>query len=42
MFEIVKSAEFAAAHALREYDGPCARSHGHNYKVEIVLRNRGM
>jgi 6-pyruvoyltetrahydropterin/6-carboxytetrahydropterin synthase len=38
VFEIVKSAEFAAAHALRDYDGPCARNHGHNYKVEIVIR----
>jgi 6-pyruvoyltetrahydropterin/6-carboxytetrahydropterin synthase len=39
-FEILKSAEFAAAHALREYNGPCARNHGHNYKVEIVIQGR--
>jgi 6-pyruvoyltetrahydropterin/6-carboxytetrahydropterin synthase len=38
VFEIVKSAEFAAAHALRDYDGACARNHGHNYKIEIVIR----
>jgi 6-pyruvoyltetrahydropterin/6-carboxytetrahydropterin synthase len=38
MFEIRKSAEFAAAHLLREYDGPCSRNHGHNYKVELVVR----
>jgi len=40
MFEIQKNAEFAAAHALRGYDGPCARPHGHNYKVEIVVRGK--
>lgn len=38
MFEIMKTAEFAAAHALRDYDGPCARNHGHNYKLEICVR----
>jgi len=38
MYEIRKSAEFAAAHSLRDYDGPCARNHGHNYRVEIVVR----
>lgn len=37
MFEIQVSATFAAAHALRDYDGPCARNHGHNYRVEAVL-----
>ena len=38
MFTIQKSAEFAAAHALRDYDGPCARNHGHNYKLEILVQ----
>lgn len=38
MFEIRKSAEFAAAHALRDYNGPCARNHGHNYKLEICVQ----
>lgn len=42
MFEIRKSAEFAAAHALRDYDGPCARPHGHNYKVEVVVRGENL
>jgi 6-pyruvoyltetrahydropterin/6-carboxytetrahydropterin synthase len=40
MFEVQKSAEFAAAHSLRDYDGPCARNHGHNYRVEVVVRGR--
>jgi 6-pyruvoyltetrahydropterin/6-carboxytetrahydropterin synthase len=30
--------EFAAAHRLREYDGNCERLHGHNWKVDVVLR----
>ncbi len=30
--------EFAAAHLLRGYDGPCARLHGHNWKVEVEVR----
>ena len=38
MYEIQKSAEFSAAHALRDYEGPCARNHGHNYRIEIVVR----
>jgi len=38
MYEVQKSAEFSAAHALRDYEGPCARNHGHNYRVEIVVR----
>ena len=40
MFEIRKSAEFAAAHLLRGYEGPCSRNHGHNYKVELVVRGK--
>ncbi len=30
--------EFAAAHRLRGYDGNCERLHGHNWKVDVVLR----
>ncbi len=29
--------DFAAAHALRGYEGPCARLHGHNWKVEVEV-----
>jgi 6-pyruvoyltetrahydropterin/6-carboxytetrahydropterin synthase len=39
MFEVQKSASFSAAHALRDYEGPCARNHGHNYRVEVVVRS---
>ena len=36
-FEISASAHFDAAHALRDYDGPCARMHGHSFKVQAAL-----
>ena len=29
--------EFAAAHLLRGYDGPCSRLHGHNWRVEVEV-----
>lgn len=29
--------DFAAAHALRNYPGDCARLHGHNWKVEVEV-----
>lgn len=38
MFEITKKASFSAAHFLRGYNGPCARLHGHNWTVEVVIR----
>jgi 6-pyruvoyltetrahydropterin/6-carboxytetrahydropterin synthase len=30
--------EFAAAHRLPRYDGPCSRMHGHNYKLTVTVR----
>lgn len=29
--------DFAAAHLLRGYEGPCSRLHGHNWKVEVEV-----
>lgn len=29
--------DFAAAHYLRDYEGPCSRIHGHNWKVEVEV-----
>jgi 6-pyruvoyltetrahydropterin/6-carboxytetrahydropterin synthase len=40
MFSIMKSVSFSAAHSLRGYEGPCARNHGHNYRLEIVVQGR--
>lgn len=37
MFEVGITDEFAAAHAIRDYNGPCERIHGHNYRVEVVV-----
>lgn len=30
--------DFAAAHFLRNYDGKCARLHGHNWKIELEVK----
>jgi len=40
MYEILVRNRFAAAHALKEYDGPCARLHGHTWHVEVAVRGR--
>ncbi|HUW30930.1 MAG TPA: 6-carboxytetrahydropterin synthase QueD [Planctomycetota bacterium] len=38
MYELVFQTHFAAAHNLRGYQGSCERLHGHNWKVDVVLR----
>lgn len=38
MFELTIVEEFEAAHRLPDYDGKCCRLHGHNWKVEVVVR----
>jgi 6-pyruvoyltetrahydropterin/6-carboxytetrahydropterin synthase len=38
MFELTIIEEFEAAHRLPEYDGKCCRLHGHNWRVEVVVR----
>lgn len=42
MYELVVDSDFAAAHNLRGYDGACERLHGHNWRVQIVLRSAGL
>ena len=47
MFEVRVTADFAAAHFLRDYNGKCENLHGHNYKVYAhvkgeVLNEGGM
>ena len=37
MYELIVERTFSAAHCLRDYDGPCARLHGHNYRVEVSV-----
>ena len=31
------SADFAAAHQLRDYPGACSRLHGHNWRLEVEV-----
>lgn len=38
MFELTVERHFAAAHSLENYPGPCARLHGHNYRVIVSFR----
>ncbi|MEP9410915.1 MAG: 6-carboxytetrahydropterin synthase QueD [Candidatus Brocadia sp.] len=38
MFELIVETDFSAAHNLREYKGQCERLHGHNWKVQVVLK----
>jgi 6-pyruvoyltetrahydropterin/6-carboxytetrahydropterin synthase len=38
VFELVVEKHFSAAHFLPDYPGPCARLHGHNYRVRVYVR----
>ncbi len=38
MFEVKVICDFAAAHRLRNFRGMCEHLHGHNWKVEVVVR----
>ncbi len=38
MYEIKIISDFSAAHNLRNFRGRCENLHGHNWKVEIVVR----
>ena len=37
MFEIRAGTHFDAAHRLPDYNGPCARMHGHRFEVEAAV-----
>jgi 6-pyruvoyltetrahydropterin/6-carboxytetrahydropterin synthase len=37
MYELTVTRHFSAAHCLRDYDGACARLHGHNYRVAVTV-----
>ena len=34
--------DFAAAHALRHYEGKCERLHGHNFAVELTVEGQNL
>ncbi|MCP4482735.1 MAG: 6-carboxytetrahydropterin synthase QueD [bacterium] len=38
MFELKIKYRFSSAHCLREYKGKCENLHGHNWKVEAIIR----
>ena len=38
MYTIAVQAHYDAAHLLRDYEGKCARLHGHRYVVEVALQ----
>ncbi len=40
-FEIVVGTHFDAAHRLPGYPGPCARLHGHRWRVEAAVEGSG-
>jgi 6-pyruvoyltetrahydropterin/6-carboxytetrahydropterin synthase len=42
MYELKIITEFSAAHNLRNFRGKCEALHGHNWKVEVVVRGSGL
>ena len=40
MFTLSIETEIAAAHHLRNYDGPCAGQHGHNWKIKVQVKTQ--
>ncbi len=42
IFEIKVISSFAAAHNLKDFRGKCENLHGHNWKVEVVLRGTAL
>ena len=39
MFELDIQKEFSAAHFLKDYNGDCAKLHGHNYLVQVFVQS---
>ena len=37
MYELTVTGSFAAAHNLKNFQGPCESLHGHNWKVEVTV-----
>jgi 6-pyruvoyltetrahydropterin/6-carboxytetrahydropterin synthase len=38
VYELNVEETFAAAHALRGYEGPCENVHGHTFKVQVQIK----
>jgi 6-pyruvoyltetrahydropterin/6-carboxytetrahydropterin synthase len=42
MYSIKVESGFSSAHNLRYYKGKCEELHGHNWKVEVVVKKRSL
>jgi 6-pyruvoyltetrahydropterin/6-carboxytetrahydropterin synthase len=42
MYQISRKFSFSYAHRLLEYEGKCARLHGHNARVVVTLSSEGL
>jgi 6-pyruvoyltetrahydropterin/6-carboxytetrahydropterin synthase len=42
VYELSMESDFAAAHRLTGYQGPCENLHGHNWKVRIVVKGESL
>ncbi len=42
MFELLVEKTFDSAHYLENYDGPCARMHGHTYRVQLCVAGESL
>ncbi|TPV92536.1 MAG: 6-carboxytetrahydropterin synthase QueD [Myxococcales bacterium FL481] len=42
IYRLKTHVDFSSAHQLRGYDGPCARLHGHNYRLEVEVEANGL
>ncbi|NSW88057.1 MAG: 6-carboxytetrahydropterin synthase QueD [Syntrophobacteraceae bacterium] len=40
VFEVYVKTHFSAAHRLNGYPGDCARTHGHNWIIEVYVKAR--
>ena len=40
IYEVKIISDFSAAHNLRNFRGKCENLHGHNWKLEVVMRGR--
>ena len=40
MFELMAEETFDAAHALRNYEGPCENLHGHTWRAQVYLKGK--
>lgn len=40
LIEVTKEFTFDSCHQLKEYNGACARLHGHTYKLQVSVRGK--